>query len=188
MVTKVSRRRSTGYAPAVAVDNHLMDSREPAIFRRPTTAHGSASAAICRTHPLACVRAVANPNKRGMLFAGTGRSFYYSKDDGAHWTELASGLPHAPVSWVVVQKQFHDVVISTYGRGLYVLDDVTPLEQDEVGTQNAHLFAPRAAYRWSQRGRALINYSLKPPRKGRFNCRFSTQTKWSGKSAQRAGV
>ena len=50
---------------------------------------------------------------------------------------MAAGLPHAPVSWVVVQKQFHDVVISTYGRGLYVLDDVTPLEQDEVATQNA---------------------------------------------------
>jgi hypothetical protein len=96
-----------------------------------------------------------------MLFAGTGRSFYYSKDDGGHWTELSAGLPHPPVSWVVVQKAFHDVVVSTYGRGIYVLDDVTPLEQDAPATtQNAHLFAPRSAYRWSQRGRALIDYSL----------------------------
>jgi hypothetical protein len=115
------------------------------------------------THPLSYVRAVAeNPNRRGMLFAGTGRSFYYSKDDGAHWTELSTGLPHAPVSWVVVQKAFHDVVVSTYGRGLYVLDDITPLEQDAASTtEAAHLFTPRPAYRWSQRGRALINYSLR---------------------------
>ena len=49
-----------------------------------------------------------------------------------HWTEVSAGLPRAPVSWVVVQKQFHDVVVSTYGRGLYVLDDITPLEQSDV--------------------------------------------------------
>jgi hypothetical protein len=98
-----------------------------------------------------------------MLFAGTGHGFFYSTDDGGHWTELATGLPHAPVSWVVVQKQFHDVAISTYGRGLYVLDDITPLEQTTPATTDAaaHLFTPRPAYRWSQRSRALINYSLK---------------------------
>src|SRR6185295_13546848 len=109
-----------------------------------------------------------NPNKQGMLFAGTGHAFYYSTDDGAHWIELAAGLPRAPVSWVVVQKQFHDVVVSTYGRGLYVLDDVTPLEQGTAATSDAamHLFTPRSTYRWTQRGRALINFSLKTAPRG----------------------
>src|SRR5439155_17914850 len=113
-------------------------------------------------HPLSYVKAVAeNPNKRGMLFAGTGRAFYYSLDDGGHWTELSAGLPHAPVSWVVVQKTFHDVVVSTYGRGIYVLDDITPLEQESATTtEAARLFTPRPAYRWSRRGRAFINYAL----------------------------
>jgi hypothetical protein len=62
-----------------------------------------------------------------------------------------------------VQKQFHDVVVSTYGRGLYVLDDITPLEQTSTTTTDAaaHLFTPRPAYRWTQRGRALINYTVK---------------------------
>ena len=102
-----------------------------------------------------------------MLFAGTGHSFHYSLDDGAHWTELSTGLPHTPVSWVVVQKAFHDVVVSTYGRGLYVLDDITPLEQGgPVHTDNAHLFATRPAYRWTQRGHAIINYSLKNAPRG----------------------
>jgi hypothetical protein len=102
-----------------------------------------------------------------MLFAGTGRSFYYSIDDGGHWTELSAGLPHAPVTWVVVQKPFHDVVVSTYGRGLYVLDDITPLEQDVTPTQTdgqaaqTKLLTPRPAYRWTQRGRAVVNYTLK---------------------------
>ncbi len=76
-------------------------------------------------------------------------------------------MPHAPVSWVVVQKASHDVVISTYGRGLYVLDDITPLEQGgPTSTDAAHLWTPRPAYRWTQRGRAVINYSLKSEPRG----------------------
>jgi hypothetical protein len=83
------------------------------------------------------------------------------------------------VSWVVVQKQFHDVVISTYGRGLFVLDDITPLEQGgtELLTEGAsagqgsatgavRLYTPRPAYRWTQRGRAYINYSLSAAPRG----------------------
>ena len=46
-----------------------------------------------------------------------------------HWKQLQNGLPAAPVSWIVVQKQAHDVVVSTYGRGLYIMEDITPLEQ-----------------------------------------------------------
>ena len=59
-----------------------------------------------------------NPNQKGMLFAGTGHAFYYSLDDGADWTNFKDGLPRAPVTWIVVQKNYHDVVVSTYGRGL----------------------------------------------------------------------
>ena len=58
--------------------------------------------------------------------------------------------------------------VSTYGRGLYVLDDITPLEQSsspvlttDASSSETRLFAPRPAYRWTQRGKAFINYSLK---------------------------
>ena len=46
-----------------------------------------------------------NPNKKGKLFVGTGNAFYYTLDDGAHWKQLQTGLPAAPVSWIVVQKR-----------------------------------------------------------------------------------
>jgi hypothetical protein len=170
MVTKIEPSHFDAGTAYVAVDHHLMDSREPYIFK--TTDHGATwkrvNGDLPNTHPLSYVRAVAeNPNRKGMLFAGTGRSFYYSMDDGAHWTELAAGLPHAPVTWIVVQKAFHDVAISTYGRGLYILDDITPVEQGEpTSTENLHLYAPRAAYRWTQRGRAYVNYALKSAPKG----------------------
>ena len=71
---------------------------------------------------------------KGMLFAGTGNGFYYSLDDGAHWTQFKEGLPAAPVTWIVVQKAWHDVVVSTYGRGLFILRDITPLEQRTKST------------------------------------------------------
>ena len=86
------------------------------------------------SHQLSYVRVVAeDPNCKGLLFAGTGNSLFYSLDDGGNWTNLKNGLPSSPVSWAVVQKQFHDLVISTYGRGIYILDDITPLEQMAKG-------------------------------------------------------
>ena len=134
-----------------------MDNRDPFIYK--TTDFGKTwkkiSDGLPAKHPLAYVRAVAeNPNKKGMLFAGTGNGFYYSLDDGAHWTAMQAGLPPAPVTWIVVQKHFHDVVVSTYGRGLYILDDITPLEQmaDKPTQGNARLFAPRPTYRITRGG------------------------------------
>jgi len=94
-----------------------------------------------------CVRE--DPVKRGLLYLGTENALYYSTDDGQHWTPLQSGLPHAPLHWITVQERFNDLVVATYGRGFFVLDDVTPLRQltPQVTSSSAHLFAPRSAYR-----------------------------------------
>lgn len=166
MVTKIEPSHFDAGTAYVAVDAHLLDSREPYIFK--TSDFGATwkriSGNLPNNHPLSYVKAVAeNPNKKGQLFAGTGHGFFYSQDDGTRWTELSAGLPHAPVTWIAVQKNLHDVVISTYGRGLYVLDDITPLEQTTPQTTEAaaHLFAPRATYRWTNKGTALVTYSLK---------------------------
>jgi hypothetical protein len=66
------------------------------------------------------------------------------------------------VTWVVVQKQFHDLVLSTYGRGLYILDDIGPLEQMARQRSQAAvvLFEPRKTYRFARGGEALLSYSL----------------------------
>ncbi len=132
MVRKIEPSRFDPATAYVAVDAHVMDDRRPHIFKTAdygrtwTEVHGD----LPSDHPLSYVLAVAeNPNKRGMLFAGTGHGFYYSLDDGAHWTQFDEGLPAAPVTWVVVPKLWRDVVVSTYGRGIYILKDITPLEQ-----------------------------------------------------------
>jgi hypothetical protein len=102
-----------------------------------------------------------NPNRRGMLFAGTGHAFFYSLDDGAHWQPFAEGLPAAPVTWIATPQPYHDVVVSTYGRGLWVLRDVTALEQsDSVAAGQAHLYRPAAGYRQARGGAVSFTLSL----------------------------
>ncbi|MGH7552284.1 MAG: WD40/YVTN/BNR-like repeat-containing protein, partial [Longimicrobiales bacterium] len=150
----------------VAVDFHMMDNRDPFVYK--TTDFGQTwtkiSDGLPSGHPLDYVlNVVENPNRKGMLFAGSGRAFYYSMDDGTTWTRFEDGLPAAPVTWIVPQKMYHDVVVSTYGRGLYILRDITTLEQsDKVNAaEDAHLYAPRPGIRQARNGSAEFLYSLK---------------------------
>jgi photosystem II stability/assembly factor-like uncharacterized protein len=150
----------------VAVDGHLTDNRDPYIYK--TADFGQTWTKISDTlpkgHPLSYVKAVTeNPNKRGMLFAGTGHALFYSMDDGAHWTPLQDGLPPAPATWIVVEKRTHDLVVSTYGRGLFIMPNITLLEQTGQAaptTTAAALYPPATAFRMARDGRAEFTYSL----------------------------
>src|SRR5579863_5690427 len=95
---------------------------------------------------------IEDPVRKGMLYLGTDNAVYVSWDDGGHWTNLNNNLPPAPVYWLTVQKRFNDLVIATYGRGDYILDDITPLRAYDPTRQNAQLFSPRPAYRFRQVG------------------------------------
>ncbi|HEY5088309.1 MAG TPA: hypothetical protein VII66_13195, partial [Gemmatimonadaceae bacterium] len=147
----------------VAIDFHMMDNRKPYLYK--TTDYGRTWTKITSNlpedHPLSYVMSVAeNSNRKGMLFAGTGNAFYYSMDDGGHWIHFSTGLPAAPVDWIVVPKQWHDVVVSTYGRGLYILHDITALEQGASvnATSSTRLFAPHVAFRQSRSGHADFTF------------------------------
>jgi photosystem II stability/assembly factor-like uncharacterized protein len=165
MVTRIEPSHSDAGTAYVAVDYHLMDNRDPFLFK--TTDFGKTWTKISEglpKHSLGYVKTIAeDPNQKGLLFAGTGNGLFYSLDDGAHWTAFTTGLPHAPVTWAVVQKQFHDLVISTYGRGIFILDDITPLEQmsQKADDVSVRLFAPRDTFRLFPNGGASITYSLK---------------------------
>jgi photosystem II stability/assembly factor-like uncharacterized protein len=136
----------------VAVDLHQVDDRDPFIFK--TTDYGKTWKAISSgipRSPLSYVHVVReDPFRKGMLYAGTENGLYVSFDDGARWRPLQSKLPHAPVYWLTVEPRFHDLVVATYGRGFYILDDVTPLEtwSEAIHDSSEHLFAPVPAYRF----------------------------------------
>jgi hypothetical protein len=86
-----------------------------------------------------------------MLFAGTGHAFYYSMDDGRHWTRFRKGLPPSPVTWINVQPHMHDVDVSTYGRGDFILPNIATFEQTASPEQPkrgaTRLFKPGEVYR-----------------------------------------
>jgi hypothetical protein len=74
-----------------------------------------------------CIRE--DPVKEGLLYLGTENTLYFSFDDGAHWQEMMSNLPHTPMYWIDIQEHFNDLVLGTYGRGIWILDDLSPFQQ-----------------------------------------------------------
>src|SRR4029450_543286 len=95
-----------------------------------------------------CVRE--DPVRRGLLYLGTENGVYLTFADGENSRPLQTHLPHAPVYWLTVQEQFNDLVIATYGRGFWILDDITPLQQmtQQVLASEVHMFPPQPAWRF----------------------------------------
>jgi photosystem II stability/assembly factor-like uncharacterized protein len=93
-----------------------------------------------------------DPERRGLLFAGTETGVQVSFDDGAHWQPLMLNLPAVPVHDLTIKDD--DLIAATHGRAFWVLDDIGPLRQltDEVREAPAHLFEPHPAIRYTQAG------------------------------------
>ncbi len=147
----VASRYDAGTA-YVTVDFHQVNNRDPFVYR--TTDFGKTFRAITNGIPTSMLSYAhvicEDPVRRGLLYLGTENAIYVSFDDGESWQPLQNDLPHVPVYGITVQEHFNDLVIGTYGRGFWILDDVTPLQQmtAQVLASDAHLFAPRPAYRF----------------------------------------
>src|SRR4030095_13197439 len=93
-----------------------------------------------------------DPNKRGLLYAGTETGLYLSFDDGATWQSMQFNLPVVPITDLVVQKRDRDLVVATQGRSFWVFDDLPLIHQlmDAGGlkpTSDNKVFKPEDAYR-----------------------------------------
>jgi photosystem II stability/assembly factor-like uncharacterized protein len=90
---------------------------------------------------------VEDPVVPDLLFVGTEFGFYFSRDGGDNWIELTGGLPTIAVRDIAIQSRENDLVLATFGRGFWVLDDYTPLRQatPEVLAREAHIFPVRDA-------------------------------------------
>jgi photosystem II stability/assembly factor-like uncharacterized protein len=148
----------------VAVDDHLQGNTESYLYE--TKDYGKTWARIDGGIPRSVFGTVhsitEDPVRPGLLYAGTENQVYVSFDDGKAWTSLRNDMPPAPAYGLQVQPVFHDLVLATYGRGIWILDDVTPLEQltDDVRAESVHLFAPRPAYRFQNvEGRGAVSGS-----------------------------
>jgi len=153
----VSNIEPSRYEPGAAyltVDFHQVNNRDPFIYK--TKDYGKTWKLITNGIPHSmlsyahCVRE--DPVRKGLLYAGTENGLYVSFDDGEKWEPLQSNLPRAPVYWMVVQEHFNDLVVGTYGRGFWIFDDLTPIQQmnQTVRDSSAHLFPPHLTYRFRQ--------------------------------------
>jgi photosystem II stability/assembly factor-like uncharacterized protein len=136
----------------LTVDGHQVNNRDPWVYK--TADYGKSwrliVGGLAKT-PLSYAHVIQeDPVRRGLLYLGTEGGLFVSFDDGGSWQPLQNNLPHAPVYGLVVQEHFSDLVVATYGRGFWILDDIAPLRELGLGVtaKASHLFAPRAAYRF----------------------------------------
>ncbi|MEC9302442.1 MAG: sialidase, partial [Acidobacteriota bacterium] len=115
----------------ISVDFHQVNDFHPYIYK--TTDYGSSWIPINSNIPASVFSSVhvvrEDPVRPGLLYAGTENGVYVSFDDGSRWLPLQTNLPHAPVHWLTIQPHFNDLVVGTYGRGFWILDDITPLQK-----------------------------------------------------------
>ncbi|MCK5943377.1 MAG: glycosyl hydrolase, partial [Planctomycetes bacterium] len=100
--------------------------------------------------------------REGLLFCGTEYGVYVSFDGGGGWNRMKGGLPTIAVRDIEIQRREDDLILGTFGRGFYVLDDYAPLRElaDGAAERPAHLFAVRAAPLYIQRSRLGLNTGL----------------------------
>ncbi len=100
---------------------------------------------IAADYPVRVVRE--DPDRAGLLYAGTEFGMFISFDNGRRWQSFQLNLPATPVTDIRVHHK--DLVVSTMGRGFWVLDNLTPLHQldSSLRVPSSHLFTPRPAFR-----------------------------------------
>jgi photosystem II stability/assembly factor-like uncharacterized protein len=143
----------------VAIDTHRLDRFSPIAFR--THDGGRTWQPIARGLPqdefVGVVRC--DRKQKGLLYAGTNRSIYVSFDDGERWQPLRPGFP---TTWVRDLLAHHDdLIAATQGRGIWVLDDVSPLRAIAAGlTREPVALVPPAS---TVRMRSSENHDTPPP-------------------------
>ena len=94
-----------------------------------------------------------DPKVKGLLYAGTEFGVYASWDAGASWVSIRNNMPPVAVRDIAIHPRDNDLIVATHGRGIYILDDLAPLQQLQTALKaDAHLFPIRPAIRWGGGG------------------------------------
>lgn len=154
-VNKLDVSASQPGRAVMAVQRYRFDDFHPYIFL--TNDYGQnwqlltdGQNGIPENYPVRVVRE--DPARKGLFYAGTEFGLFVSFDEGKHWQSMQSNLPITPVTDLRVHQG--DLVMSTQGRSFWILDDVSPIHEIKDGhdLQQAHLFAPRPAYKVNDKG------------------------------------
>jgi photosystem II stability/assembly factor-like uncharacterized protein len=123
-VVPSSHDASTAYA---AFDGHMSGDFRPYLLKSTDLGRSWTSIAGNLPNKGTVYAIIDDPVDPTLLFVGTEFGLYFTKNNGQTWTRLRGGLPTIQVRDLVMQKETNDLVVATFGRSFYVLDDVTPL-------------------------------------------------------------
>jgi photosystem II stability/assembly factor-like uncharacterized protein len=168
-----------GATAHLVYDAHMLGDRRPHAYR--TTDFGASWTPIAKGLPQDGTAYVVreDPNKRGFLVIGTDNGLDYSTDSGGTWKKLPVDFPRVPVWDLKFVRDSHDLVVASHGRGMWIFDDITAIEEVDAAIENQdlHLFSIPPAKLWQTWNRgglgvgdwvapnpppgAVIDYSLK---------------------------
>jgi photosystem II stability/assembly factor-like uncharacterized protein len=146
----------------ITIEHHQVGDFAPRAYK--TTDYGESWTQITSgvdDGPISYTRyLLEDPVRPGLLYLGTEGSLYISFDDGASWLPFMNNMPHTPYYGLFVQEHFNDLVVGTYGRGYWILDDLSAIQQltSEVASSAGHLFEPRDAYRFHSTTEPMITF------------------------------
>ncbi|MFB3852705.1 MAG: WD40/YVTN/BNR-like repeat-containing protein [Vicinamibacterales bacterium] len=139
----------------VAFDGHRSDNFETWVFK--TSDYGRSWTSIVGNLPARQPVHVVTADRHNpdLLFLGTEFGAYVTLDGGKAWQALMNGMPTVAVHDLVIHPRDNDLIAATHGRGLFVLDDITPLQQldGEVLRSQGHVFRQRTATLWEDQSR-----------------------------------
>ncbi|HEY6806560.1 MAG TPA: hypothetical protein VI306_23485 [Pyrinomonadaceae bacterium] len=148
-ISQIDAGHSDPQTAYIAVNRIRLDDQKPHIYR--TTDGGATWKEIVKGLPSGPVNTVReDPERKGLLFAGTEIAVFFSFDNGDNWQPLRLNMPATSIRDLVIHND--DVVVGTHGRSFWVLDDITPLRQlnTAAAKSSAQLFAPQVAYRYKR--------------------------------------
>ena len=148
----VSGLEASWFDPATAyasLDGHWLGDLKPYVFK--TTDYGQTWTSISGNLPNGNVNSIRqDPKNPNLLYAAAEFGFYISLDDGGSWHKFMPGLPTGRIDEIVVHPRDNDLVLAHHGRGIWIMDDITPLQAltPEALKGSATLFQPRDAVLW----------------------------------------
>jgi photosystem II stability/assembly factor-like uncharacterized protein len=150
--THVSRVEASPFEPGgayVTFDGHRTDDHKAYVFV--TRDFGETWNSISSNLPLGNVNVItADTRNRNLLFVGTEYGLYVTLNGGREWKRFMQGMPTVRIDDIIIHPRERDLIAGTHGRSIYILDDISPLEQmnDQTTQGDAHFFDVRPATAW----------------------------------------
>jgi hypothetical protein len=141
-VSRVEASRFSEGTCYLTFDGHRSDLFKPYVFK--TADYGETwtdiSANLPDDGPVYVIRE--DVNNKNLLFVGTEFAVFFSLDGGSSWTDLSLNMPTVAIHDLLIHPRDNDLIAGTHGRGIWILDDITPLQQasEKVLSAEAHLF------------------------------------------------